>query len=491
MPAKGESRKVLEGRAEVLSYAKRPDVFYLRTYVPEKEGYRSQKIEGVSDLETACRAALEVYLDLSKSGTTRASAPSVPTTPHRERPSKGVKRVLITDSVTTHIKDQYQRFEAGLIGEGYWEKIEDILLFHFLPYCELQGLVYTRDLKVGCLDDFPTHQLSKVARTTLKQHLITIKAYLKALARKRLLDPYEAALIDVMIPKVKMRDIDYSANPPFRDEQEWLEFVKVIHQWVKEGEKANNSRILYYRRRFWSLIMLLKQTGARPVEALNLKWSDIETEDIGRISESQKQLDEQELLSQGVDPSELPDDVREQLGRVPRFITHLRIIDTKTGTPREVTSNSAEVLARWKKFQVERVAFLNKKYPAIPMELTRDTKVFDFPMGGDWKPTDYSTYTETWRMLMERAEPKLKGPLLSDKPYRIYSLRSSRAQELLNLGVDVAVAAKSMGHSASTMLRVYARLPVRSQAMKAAVAGITFGKRKKDSRIVELEEVQK
>jgi hypothetical protein len=60
----------------------------------------------------------------------------------------------------------------------------------------------------------------------------------------------------------------------------------------------------------------------------------------------------------------------------------------------------------------------------------------------------------------------------------------------LHLGVDVAVAAKSLGHSASTMLRVYARLPVRSQAMKVAINSIHFGKKKEDIRTVTLEEVQ-
>ena len=61
--------------------------------------------------------------------------------------------------------------------------------------------------------------------------------------------------------------------------------------------------------------------------------------------------------------------------------------------------------------------------------------------------------------------------------------------ELLHLGVDVAVAAKSLGHSANMMLRVYAKLPVRSQAVKAAIAGIEFGRKKDDVRVVDLDDV--
>ena len=488
MPAKAESRKVLDGRAEVLSYKNKPDVFYLRAYVPEREGYRSLKIEGVSDLDTACKASLDVYLDLSKADKPRVVRDKTSSSTR----SSGVKKVLLTDAVAIHLKEQQDRVHSGIIKQGYWDTIQPHLNLHFLPYCQSQGLVYTRDIKMGCLDAYPTFKLNSNKRSTVKTQLTTIKAFFKALARKRLLDPYEAALIEEIVPKIKLRDIDLSANPPFRDETEWLEFVKVLHQWVKEGEKTNNPKILYYRRRFWSLVMCLKQSGARPGEMLSLKWSDIETEDIGRFSETKEQEDFEFYRQQGwseADIKDLPEEAREAIGIVPRYITHLRIIDTKTGTPREVTCNSAEVLSRLKKFQLERVAYLNKKYPATPIELTPDTKVFDYAMGGNWISTKYDTYTKTWIELMERAKDRLKGPLLSDEPYHIYSLRSTRAQELLHLGVDVAVAAKSLGHSASTMLRVYARLPVRSQAMKAAVDGIQFGRTKTNNKIVELDDV--
>ena len=137
--------------------------------------------------------------------------------------------------------------------------------------------------------------------------------------------------------------------------------------------------------------------------------------------------------------------------------------------------NSAEVLARWRKFQEERVTYVNKKHPQWKVEIKQDTNVFDSPYGGEWQAQQYNNYTHHWSELMKRCNRKLKGPLLSEKPYTIYSLRATRAMELLHLGVDVAVAAKSLGHSAQMILRVYAQLPVRSQAMKAAIAGIEFG----------------
>ena len=489
MPTKAESRKVLDGRGEVLSYTRNPNVFYLRVYVPEKEGYTSQKIEDAKDIETACRQAIDVYLSLQSSPKPKPEPkPKEATVGGTGSVSASVARVRIDDQVKLFLEKQQERVDNNLIKEGTLRNLRKALINWLLPYCEKQGLVYTRDIQLGSLDDFIIF-CGNASKNTIRTHLTNIKTFLKALSRQRLLDPYVAGVISDLTPKVKITEEDLSANPPFRNEAEWLEFVKVLHAWVREAERLDNPRILYYRRKFWSLIMCLKQSGARPSEMLNLRWKDIETQDVGRISKSQRQLDEQALHEQGIDPSTLPVEVQESLGRVPRYITHLRIITTKTGVPREVTCNSAEVLARWKKFQMERLEYLRQKHSYFNLQLTPDTKVFESPVNGEWKQQGYSVFTQTWKELIKRAEPNLKGPLLSEHKYSIYSLRATRAQQLLELGVDVAIAAKSLGHSANMMLRVYAKLPVREQAMKAAIAGIEFGKRKSDLRTVELEDL--
>lgn len=489
MPTKAQSRKVLDGRGEVLSYTRNPEQFYLRVYVPSKEGYSSLRINDASDIETACNKALDVYLSLSTGEKKQRGLVRTPRSGGmtKQAVGKAVRRVRVEDAVEDYLQTYYERLEKGLIKERTLLNVKVCLKGWLIPYCLIKNIIYTRDIKLGSLDDFITFR--QASRQTLKVRMKTIKTFLKHLARHRLIDAYEATVISDMTPKVKIRDIDLSANPPIRDEEEWSVIVKALHQWVKKGETYNNNRMTYFRRKFWSLIMVLKQCGARPIELLNMTWADIEVEDIGRISASQKQLDEAELRAQGIDPIELPKADREALGRVPRHICHLRLIDTKTGTPREVTCNSAEVLARWRKFQLERLAYVNKKHPLWNLEITPDTKVFDSPVDGEWKQSRWNVFTTTWRDLLNSIKDELRGPLLSNHPYSIYSLRATRAQELLRLGVDVAIAAKSLGHSASTMVKVYARLPVREQAVKAAVAGIEFGRTKGDTRVVSLEEV--
>ena len=90
---------------------------------------------------------------------------------------------------------------------------------------------------------------------------------------------------------------------------------------------------------------------------------------------------------------------------------------------------------------------------------------------------------------MSRCQSRLKGPLMSDHKYTMYSLRSTRAQEMMDLGVDVYLAATQLGHSVAMLEKVYARLPQRRRATKEA-AHMEFGKIRNESTIVSLEEVR-
>ena len=220
MPTKAESRKVLDGSGEVLSYKRKPSQFFLRVYNTEKQGYDSVKIEGAEDIETACRAALDVFLDLQSKPKERVldltAQGGVAERTHKPRGK--TKRVRLVDAVKLFLEEQDKRVEAGEIKAGTQNNLRKTLNLHFLPFCEKKGLVYTRDIKVGSLDSFTIHIGG--SKNSLRSHLTNIKTFLKSLARKRQIDPYEAALLSDITPKVKIKQEDLNANPPFRDEQE-------------------------------------------------------------------------------------------------------------------------------------------------------------------------------------------------------------------------------------------------------------------------------
>ena len=177
---------------------------------------------------------------------------------------------------------------------------------------------------------------------------------------------------------------------------------------------------------------------------------------------------------------------------VSRYVTHIRILQSKTGAIREVTSNSAEVLARWKMWQQE---YLNRlkgssTWGSFQYEITENDLVFGLPKAEGVEITQYNTLNINWRKIMDRLKGQLRGATMSEHPYTIYSLRSSRAQELMDKGVDVYLAATQLGHSVAMLEKVYARLPQRRRATEEA-AHVEFGKRKSSSQMVSLGEVLK
>ena len=95
------------------------------------------------------------------------------------------------------------------------------------------------------------------------------------------------------------------------------------------------------------------------------------------------------------------------------------------------------------------------------------------------------SFHKAFHDIMRGLDGSLRGARLSERPYTQYSFRSTRAQELLELGVDVALAAKQLGHTPGMLLKVYARLPLRERATREA-ARIEFGKTNNSLGMVDL-----
>lgn len=226
----------------------------------------------------------------------------------------------------------------------------------------------------------------------------------------------------------------------------------------------------------------------RPDEARNLRWRDIETEDVGYFSKTQWEEDMAVLQVLGVQEIDLDEDDRQSLGRVSRYVTHIRILQSKTKSIREVTSNSTEVLARWKRWQKEYLSRMKECGNGFTYEITEDDLVFGLPERDAVTITSYNTLNINWRNMIGGCAHRLKGPVMSDHKYTIYSLRSTRAQELIDMGVDVYLAATQLGHTLAILEKVYARLPQRRRVTQEA-AHIEFGKRKNDSQIVSLDSI--
>lgn len=489
MPAIAVRRSVLEGRAEVVAYARNPSAFFLRLYVPEKRSYKTRLIEGATSLEAACAASLDVYIAIGAGAAPQKRGTKTGT---KLRPANQDLMVWLD----RYLLQEQERLEAGLIKASTLKNKQETLLKHFKAYCHQSALVKTTDLKVGCFDRYEIFR-SQATALTRRKELSIISSFVDYLIKHRLLDPHEAAQKS-LVPKVRLKDADFDSNPPFRDEEEWRTILKHIRRWVKEAESHPNPRTLHWRRMFWSLLLLLRNSGMRPAEARQLRWKDLEFENVGRISQRQRDLDLGALQLQGIDEIELTDYERESLGRVDRYVVHIRVLQSKTGAMREVTCNAAEALARWRKWQRQYLADREDELRCIGLAAIKgsdglpvipdETLVFALPDKAGWKLPPYNTINVCWRDIINRASPELKGPQLSEHPYTIYSCRSSRAQELMDLGVDVYLAATQLGHSVAVLEKIYARLPQRKRATQEA-AVIHFGKRQQETEIVSVDHI--
>ena len=495
MPTIATKISVLDGRAEVVSYARDSSAFYVRVRIPEKRGYRSRRIDGVTSLPDALDKALDAYMSLG--------APSDPKPPRRGM-KEGAKVFRTSSGVFEHIecylKEMQHKCDSGVIKSSTFRRIQVTLLNHLRNYLIHIGINKASQIKVGIfdryqiwrIDQFAAQNASPPSNQTLKKEAAGIGQFINYLAKNRLLDPFEASQLKNIPPKVKLFDTDFDSNPPIRDNEEWMLIMHEVLEWVEESRSLQNGRTLILRQLYMTFLLILKQTGMRPNEARNLRWRDIETEDIGRISEVQWEKDMAFYQLQRLDPDiDLDPEDRESIGRVSRYVTHMRILQSKTKSTREVTSNSAEPLAQWKQWQkvylAERKS--NNRIHGYCYDIAEDDLVFGVPESDEVSITSYNTFNIYWREIMSRCQPKLKGPLMSDHKYTMYSLRSTRAQEMMDLGVDVYLAATQLGHSVAMLEKVYARLPQRRRATKEA-AHIDFGKKRNDSEIVRLEQIR-
>lgn len=505
MPSVAEKRKVLDGRAEVCSYTRQPDKFYLRVWRKETRSFWTSRIDGACDIETACMQALDIYLEYSKNESVVSLASSINKKVSNDAPKYKERRSLIDGLIFQYLESEQDRADAGLVKELTVKNKKETLVKHLIPYFQYKSVKDTSKIKVGVFDDYQVWRMKKansqlrdgLSRHTLRRELAEIKMFCSWLHRNRKLNPYEWT--KDLIPAVKLKDEDWDSNPPIRDDQEWKVIIKHLHRYVKDGELNPKKSVGMNRKKFWTLVLLLKNSGLRVAEALALRWKDVETENVGRISQSKREAELQEYELMGVSLDGMNSAEKAELGKVNRYIVHIKVLSSKTGALREVTCNAAQPLARWKRILREYLDKHEEHFKHNGIELKRseedglpiipdDAPIFSVPEKNEWIECHSTSYNYHWRTLIKLCGDELRGPILSPHQYTLYSMRSSKAQELMENGVDVYVAAKLMGHTPDILYRIYQRLPQRQRAKKEAIFDY-YGKPAEKDNIVRMEDV--
>ena len=511
MPTILNKQDVLDGRAQVFNYKRNAEHWYYREVVPGEQRYRTKRIPNVTTQSEAVGVALQIFsefretpvepvieqekitkpllphrsIDLANANVDTGGAHTLkrkpPSSAFKNRKKKGRD---IGEVIDDYLTIQAERVEAALIKEGTFKETVQTLGVHLKGYFNEKGIASTNQIKEDSFKGYPTYRKWCTKLTRNKEAGI-IKAFVdNHLTRQRLIAP-EVAMIKNLVPKVKIKQSDLDANPAI-NAKDW----SIINKWIRfeyvtQGKQHPRPSVYYWRYLFWTFTIVMKNTGCRPAELLNLRWKDVEIEDVGRISRSKLEEEIQELEAEGIDivgdhegdpgdwaPSE------NSLGREERLIAYLFIKTSKTGDQREVPANIGQALRRFYKFQEEYIA-LNK----CPGQLTPNTFVFANPEKG-YIPYGYSTFSSSWWRMMRALDGQLQGHKFSDRPYTIYSMRSTFIEDMLLKQMDIFLLSRICGHSVDMLVKHYERLDIKERAKE--VSDINYGARERDRILIDL-----
>ena len=77
---------------------------------------------------------------------------------------------------------------------------------------------------------------------------------------------------------------------------------------------------------------------------------------------------------------------------------------------------------------------------------------------------NYSVFGKSWKKIIDAVTNELKGHKLSERPYSIYSMRSTFIENNLLEGMDIFLLAQICGHSVQMLTKYYERMNIRMRA---------------------------
>ena len=457
MPKLLDKKKVLGGRAEVISYERDPGTFFLRKFIDGS--YRTEKLEDAKTLDQAEQAAFEVFLRWEKQGSS-----VVPVTAgidvlsvtskgsgggsHHHDPVPGRKRRNLSPSVKSAVQEflihEKERVDSGRLEQSTYDRKRGALLNHLLPYLAKKGVSRCNQFQVGTFKEYEIYR--KGARNfTVWTEVSKIADWINNWCIPRKYLPPEVIGQKKFIPEIKISGDDLLANPAINPD-DWKVIVDHTRdKWRKTVASHPNHRAYYWRTMFWHFILLMKNSGARPEELLKLRWKDVEIRDYKRENSKGEEVE--------------------------RLICFIRVQSAKTKQWREIPCNQGNELRRWRNFIDEYM----KNNPKMRRQITYDTKVFGYP-AKDMETHKYGQYQKAWEMIRAAVEGKLRGHKFSPMPYTIYSMRSTFIEDHLYKRTDLFLLSRVTGHSPQMLLKHYEKIDVRSRAEE--LTAIEFGKKK-------------
>ena len=463
MPKLHQRQPVLNNRGVVISYERDPETFFYRELIPGTKSYRTRRIEDAKTLDDAVLKAIDLFTEFRSEPPPEARAPTAP---------KAIKGRLVIECLKDYLANREAKTRAKLLKASTVTREAQVLLNVVKPYLEAKEVATTKDIQASTFDDFPGWRMSSrdkgVTKLTLQVELIDIKKWIK-----NYLIPKKLVSRDVLdsegLKPPKIRSSDLTANPAI-NEDDWNTIVTYIRkEWIPRSHQSLNYRSSWTRNMFWNWILIAKNSGSRPEELQKLRWKDVQYQEVPRFSKT-KQLETIQELQQNNIPIDEND--LEQYGMTTREIANIYLWSAKTGEPRVSSCNCVYVFNRWMNFTKE----WNVKY-----DITTSIKPTDYVWAcpyRDGQPISLPHLRRLWIEIREELQNELSGHIFSDKPYTLYSLRSTFIEDALLAGKDIFLVAKAAGHSVATLQKHYERVDPRRRA--GELTEFKYGKKAKE-----------
>ena len=97
------------------------------------------------------------------------------------------------------------------------------------------------------------------------------------------------------------------------------------------------------------------------------------------------------------------------------------------------------------------------------------------------RPYNYSVFGKSWNKIITAVKDKLKGHKFSERPYSIYSMRSTFIENNLLAGMDIFLLARICGHSVQMLTKHYERIDIRMRAEE--ITHINFGNKRQNGEV--------
>ena len=428
MPAIKQSLTVENG-ISVFCYEKGKEGWYVRKWNKAERKYRIKRIDGATSQN---EALANFYKALAT---------------FEETPQRVLRKVsdsaTISELVDEFTKFELQRVDAGLKDEKSAEGRRTNLR-RMLEYLTAKGVEFPSQIDAAIWQDYPIFRKS-VRKATRKGELKDIAVFCRSYLVPHGYLTNEIAMSRGFIPRIAIGADELDANPAITPSD-----YKIINNYIRNQYCGSAQSYIaeYSRMMFATFVHLLKNSGCRPSELLAVRRKDIEITNPKRWSESKQKYEDDYKLK-----------------------IHIR--KSKTGKKRDVLcrSNAASNLLQFLKYQR---GWLNENN--FTFTIKDESLIFGNPKEHFDKTLHYRRFDKMWHDVRCALHNQIEGNRFSERPYTLYSLRSTFIEDCITAGLDVYLVARLCGNSVAVIQKHYDRHDVLKRAEE--VQSLPFGRTK-------------